>query len=102
MKGLMFMADPSVIKSEYLNGVYGEFANILGIDAALKIHSVFRGQQVFFPVELFSKEFIRGQIIAEYDGANVRQLATKYGYTEKWVKRIIKEHIKECGGKSSR
>lgn len=101
MKGVTVMADPNSIKSKYFNGVYSEFANILGIDAALKIHSVFRGQQVFFPVELFSKEFIRGQIIAEYDGSNIKQLATKYGYTEKWIKKILKEHIDECGSKST-
>lgn len=62
MKGMTFTADPKAIKSECLNGVYSEFASILGMDAALKIHSVFRGQQVFFPLELFSKEFIRGLI----------------------------------------
>lgn len=96
MKGVTFMADPKAIKSEYLNGVYSEFANILGIEAALKIHSVFRGQQVSFPIELFSKEFIRSQIIAEFDGHNVKQLATKYGYTEKWIKKILKENIDGC------
>lgn len=96
MKGVTLMANPKDIKSEYLNGIYSEFANILGMDAALKIHSVFRGQQVSFPIELFSKEFIRGQIIAEFDGHNVKQLATKYGYTEKWIKKILKNNIDEC------
>lgn len=100
MKGVTLLADPKSIKNECLNGIYSEFANVLGIEAALKIHSIFRGQQVFFPVELFSKEFIRSQIISEYDGYNVKQLATKYGYTEKWVKKILKEHIDECGDRS--
>lgn len=101
MKGVTILADSKSIESEYLNGVYSEFAALLGIETALKIHSVFRGQQVFFPVELFSKEFIKSQIIAEYDGSNIKQLATKYNYTEKWVKKILKEHIDECGEKSS-
>lgn len=96
MKAVTLLADPKAIKNECLNGIYSEFASILGLDAASKIHSVFRGQQVFFPVELFSKEFIRAQIIAEYDGSNIKQLATKYGYTEKWVKKILKEHIDKC------
>lgn len=87
------MADPKTMTNDCLNGIYSEFANALGMDAAIKIHSLFRGQQVFFPIELFSKEFIRSQIIAEYDGSNIKQLATKYGYTEKWVKKILKEHI---------
>lgn len=100
MKGGTFLADTKALKSECLNGIYSEFASILGLDAALKIHSVFRGQQVFFPVELFSREFIRSQIIAEYDGSNIKQLATRYGYTEKWIKKILKEHIDERGDKS--
>ena len=93
MRGVTLLADPKTMKNDCLNGIYSEFANALGMDAAIKIHSLFRGQQVFFPIELFSKEFIRSQIIAEYDGSNIKQLATKYGYTEKWVKKILKEHI---------
>ena len=93
MRGELIIVDPKKIKGEYLNGAYSEIASVLGIDAVLKLHSTYRGQQVFFPVDLFSKEFIRQQIIEEYDGYNVKQIAVKYGYTEKWVKKILKEHI---------
>ncbi len=85
--------NPKVIKGEYLNSAYSELAELIGIDAVLKVHSAYRGQQVFFPVDLFSKDFIKKQIIEEYDGYNVKQLALKYGYTEKWIKKILKEHI---------
>ena len=95
MRGEVTVVDPAKIKEEYLNGAYSELAEMLGIDAVLKIHASYRGQQVFFPMDLFSKEFIRKQIIEEYNGYNVKQLATKYGYTEKWVKKILKEHIDE-------
>lgn len=87
--------DPKIIKNEYLNSAYSELANLIGIDAVLMIHSTYRGQQVFFPVDLFSKDFIKHQIINEYDGNNVRQLALKYGYTEKWIKKILKEVSKK-------
>ena len=69
--------DPKEIESEYLNGVYNEIANTLGIEAAVKLYSTYRGQQI---------------TVAEYDGKNVRQLATKYGYSEKWIRKMIKEH----------
>ena len=85
--------DKIKIKGEYLNGAYSELAAILGIDAVLKIHSKYRGTQIFFPVELFSKEFIISQIINEYNGFNIRELATKYGYTERWIRNILKDHI---------
>lgn len=84
--------DVSEIKCEYLNGIYSELADLLGIDNVLKIHSAYRGQQVTFPVEFFSKEFIVWQIVNEYDGYNVKQLATKFGYSEKWIRKILKEH----------
>lgn len=87
------MLDTKNIKSEYLNGVYNDLANLLGVDGALKIHASFRGQQVTFPVELFSKEFIAVQIVTEYDGCNVKQLATKFGYSEKWIRKILKDRI---------
>ena len=93
MRGVIFEMDESNIKCEYLNGAYSELANLLGIEAVLKIHSAYRGQQITFPVQLFSKEFLKKQIVDEYNGYNIKQLATKYGYSEKWVRQILKEHI---------
>ena len=62
MRGEILMAlDPKAIKGEYLNGAYSELASILGMDAVLKLHATYRGQQIFYPVELFSKEFIKKQ-----------------------------------------
>lgn len=85
--------DPSKIRCEYLNGAYNDIANLLGIDAALKLHAAYRGQQITFPVQLFTKEFMVAQIINEYNGYNVKQLATKFGYSEKWIRKILKDHI---------
>lgn len=79
------------IKLECLNSVYSDLAELVGIEAVMKIHDQYCGQQIFFPMEIISKDFIRHQIIEEYDGSNVKQLATKYGYTEKWIKKILKE-----------
>lgn len=85
--------DSSKLKCEYLNGAYNDIANLLGMDAALKLHAAYRGQQITFPVQLFTKEFIAAQIVNEYDGYNVKQLATKFGYSEKWIRKILKYHI---------
>lgn len=93
MRGVSMAFDKNNIKGEYLNGAYSELAAVLGIDTVLKIHAKYRGTQMFFPVELFSREFIISQIINEYDGFNIRELATKYGYTEKWIRKILKDHI---------
>ena len=94
--------DPSNIKGEYLNGAYNELANLLGIEAVLKIYNAYRGQQLTLPVQLFSKEFIIRQIVEEYDGYNIKQLATKFGYSEKWIRKILKDHIDDIGNKKKR
>ena len=86
------MLDTKNIKGEYLNGVYNELANLLDIGDVLKIHESFRGQQVTFPVDLFSKEYIASHIAQEYNGHNVKQLATKFGYSEKWIRKILKDN----------
>ena len=83
--------DSAEIKSEYLNGIYGDIADLLGVEAALKVHKFYRGQNVSFPVEFYKKTYIFEKIVSEYDGSNVKQLATKYGYSEKWIRKIIKE-----------
>lgn len=85
--------DNTEIKCEYLNGIYNELANLLGTDAAMKIHAAYRGQQMTFPVEFFSKQFIKNRIASEYDGHNIKQLATKHGYSEKSIRKILKEYI---------
>ena len=41
--------------------------------------------------KLFNPEYVKKQIPMEYDGTNVKQFAKKYGYSEKTVRRMIKD-----------
>ena len=75
---------------ENLNGVYRDIAAILDCETAMALHNAFRGQQITFPVEFLSRAFIIDQIRSEYDGTNLKELASKYGYTEKWLRSILK------------
>lgn len=90
MRGTRMDIKDKALKPEHLCGVYAEIATLLGVDAAWKVHNRFRGTQVTFPVELLSREYLFEQIKQEYNGCNVRELATKYGYTEKWIRKIVK------------
>lgn len=78
---------------ELLNIVYREVSEALGMDAAMKIYQMFKGQQITFPTRFFNPSKIRQIIVQEYDGTNIRLLAIKYGYSEKTVRRIIKESL---------
>lgn len=73
-----------------LNDVYRDIADEIGIENAIVIYKLFRGTQVSFPSRLFAKEYIHRAILVEYDGTNVPQLAQKYNYSERSVRRILK------------
>ena len=74
-----------------LNSVYKEIADNLGIEAAMEIFRMFKGQQITFPVRFLNSTHVRKLILKEYDGTNIKQLAQKYSYSEKTVRRILKE-----------
>ena len=81
--------------SELLNMVYKEIADNLGMDIAMDIYKMFKGQQITFPVRFFNPARIQQIIIQEYDGTNIKALATKYNYSEKTVRRIIKDSVED-------
>lgn len=91
-KEVMRMAEKD---SELLNTVYKEVSEKLGMDIAMEIYQLFKGQQINFPVRFFNPTRIQQIIVKEYDGTNIRTLATKYNYSEKTIRRIIKDSLGE-------
>ena len=81
--------------SDLLNAVYWEISEKLGMDTAMEIYQMFKGQQINFPVRFFNPTRIQQIIVKEYDGTNIRTLAIKYNYSEKTVRRIIKDSLEE-------
>ena len=82
-------------ESDLFNEVYKEICAELGFETALAIFKMFKGQQITFPVHLFSSKQIGKIISEEYDGSNLRELSKKYGYSEKTIRRIIKGCLQE-------
>ena len=77
-----------------LNSVYREISERLGEETAVQIYEMFKGQQICFPVRFYSPACLRQQIAQEYNGTNIRALAAKYSYSEKTIRRILKDHQK--------
>ena len=90
-KEVMHMAEND---PELLNTVYKEISEKLGMNTAMTIYQMFKGQQISFPTRFFNPTMIQQAIIQEYDGTNVRMLAIKYNYSEKTIRRIIKDSVK--------
>ncbi len=79
---------------ELLNTVYKEISEKLGMNTAMSIFQMFKGQQISFPTRFFNPVMIQQAIIQEYDGTNIRMLAIKYNYSEKTVRRIVKDGLR--------
>ena len=73
------------------NSVYEEISEEFGFDVAIRIYQIYKGMQISFPTRLFNPEYVKKQIPIEYDGTNIKQLAKKYGCSEKTVRRMIKD-----------
>ena len=78
---------------ELLNSVYKEVSEKLGMDTAMEIYRMFKGQQISFPMRFFNPARIQKIIVQEYNGSNIKTLAIKYGYSEKTIRRIIKDSL---------
>ena len=89
-------------KPEVLNPVYREISEKLGEKTAAKIYQMFKGRQISFPMRFYSPKYIRWLIPLEYDGSNIKTLAAQYGYSEKTVRRIIKEAVEKTENQDSR
>ena len=77
------------------NDIYKEISEIIGLDNTLKIYLRFKGQQITFPVRLYNSHMIQKSVIKEYDGTNIAELARKYDYSEKTIRRMIKDSLEE-------
>jgi len=86
-----------------LNGVYKEIAENMGIETAVKFYNYFKGMQITFPVKLVSRESVSKRLFQEYDGNNLREIAQKYGYSERWTRSLIDEYKQnECNESSNK
>lgn len=66
-------------------------SEVLEIEVILKIYEHYRGLQVTFPTRLLSKEYVKQQVKLEFNGTNIKKLALKYSYSERWIRDMIDE-----------
>ena len=84
-----------VIHIDIVDSIYKELSELVGLDATLKIYLRFKGQQVSFPVRLYNPQMIQQSVIKEYDGTNIAELAQKYDYSEKTIRRMIRDSVED-------
>ena len=77
-------------ENDYYNDIYNEISSAFGRETAEGIFKMYRGQQITFPMHLYNVKKLRKRLIEEYDGSNLKELAAKYDYSEKTLRRILK------------
>lgn len=78
------------IEKDDFKGVYSEMSEILGEEIVRIIHKHYKGQQVNFPMKLYSNEYVEKYIIDNHSKKSVREMARDLGYSDKWVSTLIK------------
>lgn len=73
-----------------------ELAELIGIETYRRLVRTYGGTSVYIPkAESLEKAVRDRQIKEEFDGANYRELAKRYGLTEAWVRSITQERLEE-------
>ncbi|KRL38352.1 hypothetical protein FD20_GL001973 [Liquorilactobacillus uvarum DSM 19971] len=96
MKGGTIMKEPIDIES--LQSFYKGLSEIIGIDAMLAVYEHYRGSQLTIPTHLYDRKRAAIQVLKKYDGSNSQFLARKYGYSQKWVMKMIHQADNEKKG----
>lgn len=75
--------------SKMYSGIYKDLVELLGEDITLEIYDNFKGQQVTFPMRLYSKSYVEEYLIKNYEGKNLKELSKELGYTWNWLQQLI-------------
>jgi len=78
---------------DIFNAIYNDISETFGVDVAIQMYQTYKGMQISFPTRLFNPDYVKSQVPIEYDGKNIKQLAKKYGYSEKTIRRMVKESV---------
>ena len=75
-------------KSDY-KGIYSDMVEILGEEIVMKLHEHYRGQQITFPMKLYSNEYIEKYIVNNCRNKTLKEMCRDLGYTEGWIKQLL-------------
>ena len=78
-------------KSDY-KGIYSDMVEILGEEIVMKLHEHYRGQQITFPMKLYSNEYIEKYIVNNCRNKTLKEMCRDLGYTEGWIKQFLYKH----------
>ena len=79
-------------KSENYRGIYKDMVEVLGHDITLKVYESYKGQQITFPMRLYSEKYVIDYLNKQYNGKNLKQISRNLGYTCNWLQKVINKN----------
>lgn len=76
---------------EYM-GVYEDIAYVVGVEKIEEFYRHFRGQQVEFPMKLYSRNYVVQQAIKLREKESIKNLARQFGYSERYLRKLIQQY----------
>lgn len=89
-KGAIILKEDKICSKDFA-GIYSDIADIVGIEGTKKLFSCLKGQQITFPTRLYTQEYVVKEVKRRSKQDSIGKLAVEYGYTEKWVRKLIKQ-----------
>lgn len=77
-------------KNSRYYGIYSDIEEVIGPEKMKDFYEVVKGQQIVFPMKLYSKEYI--MTIAKSGKRSMNELAKEFGYSERYFRRMVAEY----------
>lgn len=78
-----------MLKSSDYNGIYADMVEQLGEEIVVEINKYYKGQQITFPMRLYSKNYVIRYIKENYNGNNIKKISRELGYSQRWIQDLI-------------
>ena len=78
------------ITPEELPFPYSKIAREINVETAIKLAEIVQGCSYSFPkLDEIIRKKRNEQIIKEFDGYNIKELALKYNLTDRWIRELV-------------
>ncbi|WP_318765129.1 Mor transcription activator family protein [Lactiplantibacillus carotarum] len=75
-----------------LQPVYQKLTDLIGEEAMLKVFDYYHGSQISLPSHLYNRQTAANRIQQRYNGNNQEELGRYYGYSQRWVMRVLVDY----------
>lgn len=79
-----------VVDSMYA-GIYADVAEIIGEEKIDEFFHRFQGQQIVFPMKLYSKEYVISEARNAKGKRPIAEMAQEFGYSERYLRKLLAE-----------